>query len=219
MPEPDKGISDPPWLQTWVRDAAPRYGFQWVSDDEPEAPQPLEQELPSPDYVPDPEHPPSLDYVHGPEYPEYLVPSNNEVLIKDRPLLIDASPTALSSGYVADFDPLKEDPKEDPTEYPADGGDDDDDDDEEEEEHLASADSTTLTTVDPVPLAEDTEAFEIEESTPTPPSLRLRKAMIYIRPQTPMAAATEALIAAVAAALPSSSPPPSPLTPLSSPLS
>ncbi|GJY67552.1 putative reverse transcriptase domain-containing protein [Tanacetum coccineum] len=66
----------------------------------------------------------------------------------------DASPTALSSGYIADFDPEKdeEDPKEDPADHPVDGGDnddnessddDDDDDDvvndeedEEEEEHL-----------------------------------------------------------------------------------
>ncbi|GKA70417.1 hypothetical protein Tco_0776556 [Tanacetum coccineum] len=45
------------------------------------------------------------------------------------------------------------------------------------------------------------------------PSPRLRRARISVRPQTPMSAATEALIAVVAIALPSS-PPPSPLTPL-----
>ncbi|GJY61938.1 hypothetical protein Tco_0462595 [Tanacetum coccineum] len=75
----------------------------------------------------------------------------------------------LSPGYVADFDPSEEDPAD----YPADEGDDDDDDGEEheeEEEHLAPADSTTLPAINPVPLAEDTEAFEIDESAPTPPS-------------------------------------------------
>ncbi|GJZ36912.1 hypothetical protein Tco_0583103 [Tanacetum coccineum] len=69
----------------------------------------------------------------------------------DQLLPADASPTAPSSGYIADFDPEKdeEDPEEDPADYPADGGDnddnessdDDDDDDDvekdEEEEHLA----------------------------------------------------------------------------------
>ncbi|GKB97824.1 putative reverse transcriptase domain-containing protein, partial [Tanacetum coccineum] len=97
----------------------------------------------------------------------------------------DASPTALSPGYVADSD-LDEDPDEDPGEdhadYPADGGDgddepsddDDDDDDDtndedeepfededddEKEEHLAPANSFSIPIVDPVPSAGDTEAF------------------------------------------------------------
>ncbi|GJY38398.1 hypothetical protein Tco_0424762 [Tanacetum coccineum] len=181
---------------------------QWAFDDEPKAPEEVpqfpEQAPPSPNYVPGPEHPPSPDYVPGPEYLEYLVPSDD------------------------DEDP-KEDHEEDPAKYPADGGDDDDDDDDdeeeeedkdkdkEEEEHLVSADSTTLPAIDLVPSTEDTEAFETDESAPTPPSPRLRKVRISVRPQTPMAAATEALIAAVAAIPPSLSPPPSPLTPLSSP--
>ncbi|GKC52056.1 hypothetical protein Tco_1074801 [Tanacetum coccineum] len=128
----------------------------WVSDDEPEAPQSPGQAPPSRDYVPGPEHPPS-DYVPGPEEPEqvplslnyvpkpqylkYLVPSDTEAPIDDQPLPDDASPTALSSGYISDSDPeedLEEDPEEDPADYPADGGDDaddessDNDDDEEE---------------------------------------------------------------------------------------
>ncbi|GJU01327.1 hypothetical protein Tco_1111665 [Tanacetum coccineum] len=147
--------------------------FQWVFDDELEAPkevpQPPGQAPPSPDYVPRPEHPPLPEYVASPEYPEYLVPSEDEAPIKDQPLPADASPTALSLGYVADSDPSEEDPKEDPEEdpadYPTDGGDDDDDDeeeekeaseedvDEEEEEHLASSNSTTLPAIDHVPLA------------------------------------------------------------------
>ncbi|GKC65606.1 hypothetical protein Tco_1098204 [Tanacetum coccineum] len=207
---------------------------------------------PSLDYVPGPEHPPSLDYVHGPdepeqsplspeyvtepEYLEYLVPSDAEAPIEDQTLPDDASPTALSPGYVADSDldeDLEEDPEEDPADYPADRGDNDDDessdddddkeeeheasedDDEDEEEHSAPADSFAIPVDDPVPSAEVTKAFVTDESAPTlVPSPRRRMARMSVRPQTPMSAATEALIAMVAAALPSS-PPPSPLTPLS----
>nr|GFD51158.1 hypothetical protein [Tanacetum cinerariifolium] len=52
--------------------------------------------------------------------------------MEDQPLPADASPTALSPGYVVDSDPEKDekDPKEDPANYPADRGDNDDDDDE-----------------------------------------------------------------------------------------
>nr|GFD52542.1 hypothetical protein [Tanacetum cinerariifolium] len=87
------------------------------------------------------------------------------------PLPADASPTALSPGYVVDSDPDKDekDSKEDPANYPADrrnndddesSNDDDDDDDvkkdkedkeEEEEEHLASTDLSDISTDDLVP--------------------------------------------------------------------
>ncbi|GJY57384.1 hypothetical protein Tco_0456499, partial [Tanacetum coccineum] len=89
---------------------------------------------PSPNYVPGPEHPPSpveVPYVPEPEYPEYLAPSDAEAPLEDHPLPIDASPTALLPGYVADSnsdDNPEEDPKEDHADYPADGGDDNDDD-------------------------------------------------------------------------------------------
>ncbi|GJS42321.1 hypothetical protein Tco_0567364 [Tanacetum coccineum] len=194
-----------------------------VSNEEPKAPS---EASPSSDYILGPEHPPSLDYVPGPEepehtplslyyvpkpeFPKYLAPSDAEAPIEDQPLLDDASPTALSSGYIADSDPEEdpdEDPEEDPADYHVDGGDDDDDessddddddDDEEqeafeedeEEEHLAPTDSSALPTKDPVPLAEDIEAFKTDESAPTP----------YASPPTPP------------------SPPPSPFTPLSFPL-
>ncbi|GKE63435.1 hypothetical protein Tco_1513802 [Tanacetum coccineum] len=101
--------------------------------------------LPSSNYVPGPEHPPSLvevPYVPEPEYPEYLVPSDAEAPLEDQPLPAEASPTALSPGYVADSDP-KEDPKEDHADYHANGRDgedepfdndnDDDTNDEDEE--------------------------------------------------------------------------------------
>ncbi|GKG64716.1 hypothetical protein Tco_0663692, partial [Tanacetum coccineum] len=63
----------------------------------------------------------SPNYVPEPGYPKYLVPSDAKVPMEDQPLLDDASPTALSPGYVADSDPEKdpeEDPEEDPTVYP-----------------------------------------------------------------------------------------------------
>ncbi|GKA72359.1 putative reverse transcriptase domain-containing protein [Tanacetum coccineum] len=208
-----------------------------------EATQSPKQAPPSPDYVPGPEHPPSPDYVPGPEYPEYLVPSNDEVPIEDQALLADASPTALSPSYVADSDSSEEDPEEDTeedhVEYPADGGDDDDDDDEdeaseeeedEEEEHLAPPDSAALPAIDLVPSAEDTEAFETDKSAPTPPpprsprtkvpfsQTRLRRARKTVRPQPPMTASAEALIAEYASVPTPPSPPPSPLSPWSSPL-
>ncbi|GKG49634.1 hypothetical protein Tco_0518408, partial [Tanacetum coccineum] len=75
-----------------------------LSDRGPEHP-------PSPDYVPGPERPPSpvkVPYVPEPEYPEYLVPSDAEAPLEDQPLPIDTLPTALSPGYVADFDPDKD---------------------------------------------------------------------------------------------------------------
>ncbi|GKD93935.1 hypothetical protein Tco_1373772 [Tanacetum coccineum] len=213
--------------------------FQWVSDAESQSPEAAPQAPLSPNYVLGPEHPVSSDYVPGPEYPKYLDPSDGDIPIKYQPLPADASPTSLSPGYIADSDleeDSEDDPEEDLADYPADRGDeeeeesfgddaDDEDeeeafeeeDDDEDEEHLALADSSTVPIDDLVPAAKDTKAFETDESAPIPPPPRLRRARISVRPQTPMAAATKALIVAVAAALPSSSPPPS-LTPLSSPL-
>ncbi|GJV41494.1 hypothetical protein Tco_1419934 [Tanacetum coccineum] len=186
------------------------------------------------------EHPPSpieIPFVPEPEYPEYLVPSEDEAPMEDQPLPADASPVALSPGYVPDTDP-EEDSEEEHADYPADGGDGDDepsdddadddeepfedeDEDEEEEEHLAPADSSAIPMVDPVPSAGDTEAFETDESAPTPraPQIRipfaqtrLRRARKSVRPEPPMSASMEARIAEHAAA------PTPPLPVVSSPL-
>nr|GEV25085.1 hypothetical protein [Tanacetum cinerariifolium] len=85
--------------------------------------------------------------------------------MEDQRLPTDASPTALSPGYVVNSEDEK-DPKEDPADYPADRGnndedessnDDDDDDDVEkdeqdkEEEHLALADPFDVSIDDLVP--------------------------------------------------------------------
>ncbi|GJW81004.1 reverse transcriptase domain-containing protein [Tanacetum coccineum] len=93
--------------------------------------------------------------------------------MEDQLRLVDASPIALSPGYIADFDPEEDedDLEEDPADYPADGGDndnnessddDDDDDDvkkdkedEEEEEHLAPADPSVVPTDDFTERQED----------------------------------------------------------------
>ncbi|GJX49884.1 hypothetical protein Tco_0276729, partial [Tanacetum coccineum] len=91
-----------------------------------------------------------------------------------------------------------------------------DEDDDEEEEHLAPADSSAIPVVDPVPLARDTKVFETDETTPTPlPSPRRHTARISVRPQTPILLPSEAEVERLLA-LPI--PPPSPLSPWSSPL-
>ncbi|GJV22911.1 hypothetical protein Tco_1375606 [Tanacetum coccineum] len=82
-----------------------------------------------------------------------------EAPMEDQPLPADASPTALSPGYIADFDPEEdeEDPEEDPADHPVDGGDNDDnessDDDDDDDD-----------------VVKDTEAFETDESASTPPT-------------------------------------------------
>ncbi|GJW71539.1 hypothetical protein Tco_0128456 [Tanacetum coccineum] len=69
--------------------------------------------------------------------------ASNEVLeapMEDQPLPVDASPTALSPGYIDDFDleEDEEDPKEDRVDHPVDGGDNDDnessDDDDDDDD-------------------------------------------------------------------------------------
>nr|GEX27898.1 putative reverse transcriptase domain-containing protein [Tanacetum cinerariifolium] len=59
------------------------------------------------------------------------------------------------------------------------------DDDEEKEKHLAPGESFVVPIDDPVPSAEDIEPFETDESAPTPPSLRLPRARIFI-PSPPL---------------------------------
>nr|GEW20070.1 xylulose kinase-1 [Tanacetum cinerariifolium] len=62
--------------------------------------------------------------------------SDNKEPMEDQPLFADASPTALSPGYVVDSDPEKDgkDPKEDPADYPADRGNNDNDESSNDEE-------------------------------------------------------------------------------------
>ncbi|GKF09621.1 hypothetical protein Tco_0043845, partial [Tanacetum coccineum] len=111
-----------------------------------------------------------------------------------------------------------EDPEEDPSEEHKPEDDDDDDDtgdedeeptkDEEEEKHPAPADSSAVPVVDPVPSAGDTEAFETDESAPTPRSpqtrvpfsqTRICRVQKTVRLEPPMSASIEASIAEHAA--------------------
>nr|GEU48617.1 hypothetical protein [Tanacetum cinerariifolium] len=170
----------------------------------------------SPDYVPGPEEPEqaplSPHYVPGPEYPEYLAPADKEVPVEDQPYAAADSPIALSPSYIAESDPEEdpeeeddEDPEEDPADYPTDKDDDeeeessrndvddeeeDEGEDEEEEEHLAPADSV------PSPTYRTTARMSIRTQTPIPFLSKKEVDRLLAIP----------------------TPPPSPLTLLSSPL-
>nr|GFC44902.1 hypothetical protein [Tanacetum cinerariifolium] len=165
--------------------------------------------LPAPDYVPGPEEPehapPSpvyIPYVPEPEYPEYILPEDEVFPAEEQPLPTAASPTTDSPGYIPESD-SDEDPE-------------DDDDDEEEEEEDPSGDDA-----DEVDEEQDEDDDDEEEehsaladSIPPPPTLRVT-ARISFRPQPPTLSFTKE-DAERFLAMPI--PPPSPLTPLSSPL-
>ncbi|GKA88822.1 hypothetical protein Tco_0810634 [Tanacetum coccineum] len=200
------------------------------------------QAPPSPDYVHGPEEPeqapPLPDYVPGPEHVD------DEIVAEDQPYAEDASPTAQSPNYVLESNPEgdpeeddDEDPEEDHVDYPADGGDDGDDeegsseddedddmdieadDDEEEEEYLAPADSVVvaLPAIDQASSAEETELFETDEFTATPPPHPAYHvtARISIPAPVPTPVWSDAEVARLLAI---STPPSSPLSPWSSPL-
>ncbi|GJR62408.1 hypothetical protein Tco_1504570 [Tanacetum coccineum] len=180
-------------------------------------------------YVPEPEHPkyhaPSDDDIHvedqpyaddaspTAELPRYIADSDSMEDDTDADSI--DYPDEPEDGEEDD----DEDPEEDPSEEHEPEDDDDDDDtgdedeeptkDEEEEEHPASADSSMVPIVDHVPSAGDTEAFEIDESAPTPRSpqtrvpfskTRLCRARKIVRLDPPMSASMEACIAEHASA-------------------
>nr|GFB37317.1 hypothetical protein [Tanacetum cinerariifolium] len=195
---------------------------------------------PSPDYIHGPEEPeqaaPLPDYVPGPEH------ADDEIVAEDQSYAEDASPTAQSPEYVLESnleaypeEDNDEDPEEDPVDYPANGGDDSDDkewsseddedddmdikaDKEEEEEHPAPANSVVvaLPAADQASSAEETGPFETDESTATPsphPAYRMI-ARISISAPIPVPAWSDSEVARLLAM---STPPSSPLSPLSSP--
>ncbi|GJT90338.1 hypothetical protein Tco_1079183 [Tanacetum coccineum] len=193
------------------------------------------QAPPSPNYVSGPEYPPSPEFVPESVYPEFKPPEDEVFPAEEQPLPAAISPTADSPGYIADSNP-EEDPEEDLTDYPVDGGDDDDDessdddedddddveedeDDEEEKEHLAPADSTAvaLPAVEHAPSAKETEPFETDESATTPPPHPAYRvtARISIRDETPIPFWSDTEVARLFA-IPT--PPPLPLFLWSSPL-
>ncbi|GJW00112.1 hypothetical protein Tco_1555363 [Tanacetum coccineum] len=145
---------------------------------------------------------------HALPSPDYV--SEDDVLpAKDQPLPVAASPTAQSPDYVLEFDleedpeEDEEDPKEDPADYPTDR----DDDDEEGEEEPSRDD------------ADDEKDEEEEHPAPVdsvlPPPVHRVTARMSIRPQMSAPFLTKE-DAKRFLAIPT--PPPLPLTPLSSPL-
>nr|GFB75630.1 hypothetical protein [Tanacetum cinerariifolium] len=84
-----------------------------------------------------------------------------------------------------------EDPKEDPSEEYEPEDDDEDPEEDPNEEHEP-----------PSKGSDETEPFEEDKTAVTPPPPRHRGARISVRPQTPMAASTQALINAFAAGSP-----------------
>ncbi|GKC75069.1 putative reverse transcriptase domain-containing protein [Tanacetum coccineum] len=159
--------------------------------------------LPSPDYIPGPEGPPSPDYVPGPEKPEQAPPSPvyvpyvpepvypEYVPPKDDVFLTEEQPLHAATSPTAESPGYipDSDPEEDPKEDPADYPADRDEDEEEEEEHPALTDSIP-------PVHRMTVKISIRDE----PSISL-----------PPREEVERLLALT-------TPPPSPLTPLSSPL-
>ncbi|GJW41342.1 hypothetical protein Tco_0067187 [Tanacetum coccineum] len=176
-------------------------------------------------------------------YAYVFMPPEDEVLpAEEQPLPAALLPTADSPGYVPESDPEEdpeedddEDPKEDHADYPADRGDDGDDEDEssdddedndvdiegdeEEKEQPAPANSTAvaLPAVDQAPSAEEAEPFETNEFAATPPPHHAYQvtARISIRDEPPIPFWSDTEVARLLA-IPT--PPPSPLSPWSSPL-
>ncbi|GJV71808.1 hypothetical protein Tco_1491803, partial [Tanacetum coccineum] len=182
--------------------------------------------------------PPLPDYVLGPKY------DDDEIIAEDQPYTKDAIPTAQSPNYVPESDPEAdleedddEDPEEDPIDYLADGGDDGDDEDEpseedededvdietdedeEEEEYPAPTDSVVvaLPATDQAPSAEETEPFETDEFSATPPPHLAYRVTARISIPTPVPTPVWS-DAEVARLLAISTLPSSPLSPWSSPL-
>nr|GEX79726.1 hypothetical protein [Tanacetum cinerariifolium] len=180
------------------------------------------QAPPSPDYKLGPNYPPLPEFIPEPVYPEFM-PAEDDILPAEEQLLPNAaSPTAKSPGYIDKFDPEddpeedpKDDPEEDPADYPADGGEEGDDEDESsDDEEDESSDDDEDKDID---IEGETELFETDESAATPPPhpayrVTARKS---IRPQTYISFPSDTEISRLMA-IPT--PPPSPLSPLSSPL-
>ncbi|GJW50498.1 reverse transcriptase domain-containing protein, partial [Tanacetum coccineum] len=108
-----------------------------------------------------------------------------EAPMEDQPLPVDASPTALSSGYIFDFN--SEEDEEDPADHPVNGGDNDDNESSEDDD-------------DDDYVVNDTEAFETDEC--------LFNTILHTISSCIISPSAKACITEFAAALPSSLPQP-----------
>nr|GEZ02461.1 putative reverse transcriptase domain-containing protein [Tanacetum cinerariifolium] len=149
-------------------------------------------------YVSDPmelgEHVPV--YVPEPEHPEYHAPSDDDIQVKDQPHADGALPTAESPRYIDDSDLMGEDDDEDLEEDPSDEHEPEDDDEDLEEDPNEEHEPKDEDTRDKEPSEgfDETKPFEGDETNVTPPPPRHRRVRISVRPQTPVAASTQALI-------------------------
>nr|GEW55746.1 reverse transcriptase domain-containing protein [Tanacetum cinerariifolium] len=103
----------------------------------------------------------------------------------------------LSPTYVSDpveLDEHVEDDDEEPEEDPSKEHEPEDDDKDPEEDPNEEHEPEDEDTKEPSKGSDETEPFEEDETIVTPPPPRHRRAMISVRPQTPMAASTQALI-------------------------
>ncbi|GKF96385.1 hypothetical protein Tco_0289120, partial [Tanacetum coccineum] len=156
---------------------------------------------PSPDYIPgleEPQSPPPLDFVPEPMYLEYM-PQEDKILPVEEELLpaAAASPTADLPGYVheSDLEEDDEDPEEDLADYPANGDDDDDEDeDEDEDEEGEEKHPAFPNSIPPVHCMTARISIKDEPSISLPPREEVERFLAL------------------------TTPPPSPLTPLLSPL-
>ncbi|GJZ50261.1 hypothetical protein Tco_0604451 [Tanacetum coccineum] len=159
-------------------------------------------------YVPE-QAPPLPEFVPEPVYPEFMPPEDDVLPTEHQPLPAAILPTADSPRYIADSDPKEdeEDPEEDPIDYPTNR---DDDDDDEEEPSGDEADDEE----------EDEDDEEEEEEHPAladsiPPPVHCVTARISIRAQTPVSLPSDTEVSRLLA---KHTPPPSLLSPWSSPL-
>nr|GEY32214.1 putative reverse transcriptase domain-containing protein [Tanacetum cinerariifolium] len=138
------------------------------------------------------------------EQPEYHAPSDDDIQVEDQPYADGPSSTVESLGYIANSDSMGEDDDEDPEEDPSEEHEPEDD-DEDPKEDLNE---------EPEPKDEDTkeeelsegsdktELFEEDKTAITSPPPRHCGARISVKPQTPIAASTQALIDAFASGSP-----------------
>ncbi|GJV34182.1 putative reverse transcriptase domain-containing protein [Tanacetum coccineum] len=175
------------------------------------------QAPPSPDYVPGPEEPeqapPLPEFVPEPVYLEFMPPKDDVLPAEEQPLPAAVSLTADSLGYIPESnleeDPEEdddEDPEKDATNYPTDR---DDGEEEDPSENKANDEDE----------GEDDEKEEEEHSAPAdsvpPPLVHCTTARISIPAQAPVPFLFKEEVERFLA-IPT--PPPSPLTLLSSPL-
>ncbi|GJZ15817.1 putative reverse transcriptase domain-containing protein [Tanacetum coccineum] len=158
-------------------------------------PDPMELDEHVPVYVPEPEHPEYHVLTDDDIQVEYQPYADDASPTAESPghIVDSESMKEDSIDYPEEPEDDDEDPEEDPEEdhtddladgedgddEPSDDDNDDDDIDDEDEEptkdeeekkHIAPADSSAVPVVGPIPSVGDTEAFEIDESAPTPKS-------------------------------------------------